>query len=136
MATKYIALSQCTRPAGLMPGVFCDVVINRGIVWGIGSGSPWYVLAFLYASVGILIAWLVSYAIQHWYTRMLLPEICVLSGALANVWDRIWYGGVIDFIRISLCGRFSWPTFNIADVVIICGIIGMLYMHSKVEHEG
>ena len=45
----------------------------------------------------------------------------ILGGALGNMLDRVRHGFVIDFIRFYL-GRFSWPTFNIADISIVCGV--------------
>jgi signal peptidase II len=36
--------------------------------------------------------------------------------------DRIAYGEVIDFIDIHLWGGYTWPTFNLADSFIVCGV--------------
>jgi len=41
----------------------------------------------------------------------------MIIGALANAFDRIRYGYVIDFIRLT-----RWPTFNLADVYVIIGV--------------
>jgi signal peptidase II len=41
-----------------------------------------------------------------------------LGGATANVVDRLWRGGVVDFIDL----RF-WPVFNLADCAIVGGIV-------------
>jgi signal peptidase II len=49
----------------------------------------------------------------------------VLGGALGNVFDRIRYGHVIDFIDIHVLikGReHHWPTFNVADIAICVGV--------------
>jgi signal peptidase II len=50
----------------------------------------------------------------------------VIGGALGNLYDRIVYGYVIDFIEIHY-NNFYWPIFNIADVAISIGIILLLY---------
>ena len=46
----------------------------------------------------------------------------VLAGAIGNLIDRIAYGEVIDFIDIHLWGGYTWPTFNLADSFIVCGV--------------
>jgi Signal peptidase (SPase) II len=45
----------------------------------------------------------------------------VLGGALGNVFDRIRYGHVIDFIDAHV-GEHHWPTFNVADIAICVGV--------------
>ncbi len=49
----------------------------------------------------------------------------LLGGAIGNIIDRFIYGGVIDWIDITLF-KFSWSSFNFADIAIITGVIGWL----------
>ncbi len=46
----------------------------------------------------------------------------VLGGAIGNLTDRIVYGAVIDFLDFRLGGGTIWPTFNMADSWIVCGV--------------
>ena len=46
---------------------------------------------------------------------------CILAGALGNIYDRILYGYVTDFIDVYY-GKYHWPAFNVADASITCGI--------------
>jgi signal peptidase II len=48
----------------------------------------------------------------------LIGFILILSGGLGNLVDRIFYGYVIDFIRVG-----GWPNFNLADSYITIGVI-------------
>ena len=41
-----------------------------------------------------------------------------MGGATANLADRLWRGGVVDFIDVGF-----WPVFNIADVAIVLGVV-------------
>ena len=49
----------------------------------------------------------------------------MLAGALSNIVDRITYGAVIDFVDFHIFG-YHWPTFNIADAFIVCGVLGIM----------
>lgn len=53
----------------------------------------------------------------------------ILAGALGNLFDRIFYGYVIDFIDLHI-GSYHWPTFNIADSALVIGVI-LIYMKSR-----
>ena len=45
----------------------------------------------------------------------------VLGGALGNLYDRLAYGYVVDFLEFYV-GSFHWPSFNIADSAISVGV--------------
>jgi len=60
----------------------------------------------------------------------------VLGGAIGNLTDRIVYGAVIDFLDFRLWGGYIWPTFNMADSWIVCGVaILMLGVFLEPESE-
>ncbi|MEK7788603.1 MAG: signal peptidase II, partial [Planctomycetota bacterium] len=46
----------------------------------------------------------------------------VLAGAIGNLWDRIWFRGVRDFIDLHIGDKYHWPTFNVADSLICVGV--------------
>src|SRR3990167_4450888 len=46
----------------------------------------------------------------------------VLAGAMGNLWDRIWFRCVRDFIDLHIGDKYHWPTFNVADSLICVGI--------------
>ncbi|MBI5254206.1 signal peptidase II [Candidatus Falkowbacteria bacterium] len=46
----------------------------------------------------------------------------ILLGAASNFGDRIFFGGVVDFISVNF-GNFNWPTFNLADCYIAVGVV-------------
>ncbi len=103
-----------------------DLVLNRGISWGIFHDSSNYL--FLAVSVGIacIIAGVGFYTFIKWMNReYVIGELLVLAGATSNLLDRILYHGVVDFILCS-CGSWSWPVFNVADACIVIGVGIML----------
>ena len=50
----------------------------------------------------------------------------IMGGALGNAVDRVCLGGVADFFSLHAFGYY-WYVFNIADVAIVAGVIGLLY---------
>ena len=50
----------------------------------------------------------------------------IMGGAIGNAIDRLLIGGVADFFSLHAFG-FYWYVFNIADVAIVAGVIGLLY---------
>jgi signal peptidase II len=52
----------------------------------------------------------------------LLPLLFILCGAFGNAWDRLRYGYVVDFIHFHIQNKFSWPIFNVADILIAVGV--------------
>ena len=51
----------------------------------------------------------------------------IIGGSLGNLFDRIYYYAVPDFIDIHL-GDFHWFTFNVADIFVTAGIIGFIFI--------
>jgi signal peptidase II len=50
----------------------------------------------------------------------------LVGGALGNALDRMVYGAVVDFVSLHAFG-WRWYVFNLADVAIVAGVIGLLY---------
>ena len=50
----------------------------------------------------------------------------IMGGAIGNAIDRVLIGGVADFFSLHAFG-FYWYVFNIADVAIVAGVLGLLY---------
>ena len=53
--------------------------------------------------------------------------LMILGGALGNLYDRIRYNGVLDFIDFHV-GNFHWFIFNVSDIFITIGVIGMIIL--------
>ncbi len=72
--------------------------------------------------------------IKHDYSYTYLIALgLILSGAAGNLWDRLYWHGVRDFIDFYI-GKYHWPTFNIADCFILVGIGVFLWLEWKHPH--
>ncbi|HUE24644.1 MAG TPA: signal peptidase II [Bryobacteraceae bacterium] len=108
----------------VIPGFF-DIVHsqNRGVAFGLmnDSTSAWrtVVLIVFAAAALLLVAGLLWRAsrLDRW-TAMGLA--LVLGGAAGNLFDRILWGRVTDFLEFYI-GDLHWPTFNVADSCIVVG---------------
>ena len=54
-----------------------------------------------------------------------LGYIMIIGGSLGNIFDRIFYSAVPDFIDIHI-NNFHWFIFNVADIFITIGIIFLI----------
>ena len=99
---------------------------NRGINFGLFEGDSVFQAYGLTAiSIVISIVFLVWLRNASSFFIRILAAL-VIGGALGNAIDRLLYGAVADFINITCCGFRNPYSFNLADVFIFIGLIGLL----------
>ena len=86
-----------------------------------GGWQRWFFIIFSITVICLIIYLLIKENFSEY-----MPFSFVMAGALGNLYDRIYYGYVIDFIEFYY-KDFSWPIFNVADIAISIGIILLLY---------
>lgn len=131
--TKYWATTQLESRYSVNSFCSFELVYNRGVTWSFfDSANP--VLFFLLSMViALIILGVAFYTYIRWMNHYtIVGETLVIAGALSNLIDRAWYGGVVDFIHLH-CNGWSWPIFNIADVAIIGGVIIMFFINYLYE---
>jgi signal peptidase II len=113
-------------------GPFFDFVLTRntGISYGLfqtqGPVGQWVLLAF--KAIAVLLLWLWLAQAKDRLTALSLGLI--VGGAVGNAIDRLAYGWVADFVFFHVSTpnwRFNWYVFNLADVAIVAGVVGLLY---------
>lgn len=114
------------EPVAVTPFLNLIVVWNRGISYGLlqqGSDLGRWALVILSILATVAIGWWLRSAA----TRVLGTALGLLAGgALGNAVDRAVYAAVFDFAQLHW-GSWSWYVFNIADVAIVAGVVGLLY---------
>ena len=107
---------------------FFDLVLvwNPGISYGLfkqySDAGRWVLIGFAVAAAIALTYWLAQLQ-----TRLAAASVgLIIGGALGNAIDRVHYGAVADFFSFHVSG-FNWYVFNLADVAIVAGVVGLLF---------
>lgn len=98
---------------------------NEGVVFGLFPGKTNVFILFSVIAIAAIIYIYIKADKALFISNLALG--LVLAGAAGNLWDRIWYGYVRDFIDLHIGSRYHWPTFNIADSLICIGISVMVF---------
>ena len=99
---------------------------NKGINFGLFEGDS-VVQAYLLTAISVVIS-VVFFIWLRNSTNFIIHILAafVVGGALGNAIDRLLYGAVADFINVTCCGFRNPYSFNLADVFIFIGLIGLL----------
>ena len=101
-----------------------NLIWNEGIAFGLFSfDNKFYysLLTILICSITIIIIWLLLKS--EGFER--LSFLMIVGGSLGNIFDRIFYSAVPDFIDIHI-NNFHWFIFNVADIFITLGILCLI----------
>ena len=112
--------------------IFSSKFLNINLIWneGIAFGLLNFEKNYLYNILTIFILFIITLIVYmiiktHGFRKFSL--VIILGGALGNVFDRIFYKAVPDFIDFHI-GDFHWFIFNIADIFITVGVIFMVIL--------
>ena len=130
--TKYLVVHLMSlREVGaidvLPPFLNLRMAWNRGINFGLFSDNGDLMRWVLIAVALLISAWVVI-----WIRREQPGKIAQISagllvgGALGNVVDRLIYGAVADFLNMTCCGFENPYAFNVADICIFAGAVGLI----------
>jgi signal peptidase II len=132
--SKIISLTSWTQPTNVTSNLSFVQVYNKGICWGIFNKEQSFLFAFLLTTciVSVVMALCYHMILQQRAGISIIGEWLVLLGALSNLFDRFYYGAVIDFIHLFY-RNYSFPIFNIADCCILCGACIIIITHHKTQ---
>lgn len=113
------------------------MVWNRGVSFGMFAGSDWSGPAVLGVINLVVAAGLTVWMVRARGNLLRFSLALVIAGAVGNAVDRFVWGAVADFFDVYASGGFGewligavgtshWPAFNIADIAISVGVIGLI----------
>ena len=112
-----------------------SLVLNNGIAFGLFSLEKNFYYNIL-TSIIILIAIFITF-LGYRAPNLIekLSYLMIAGGASGNIFDRLYYSSVVDFIDITI-NNFHWFIFNVADIFITLGIVILLtreFLNNKYE---
>lgn len=123
---KYFFLSESLP---IFPNVFhLTYIINRGAAFGILENQQWIFL--LVAALLIVLYFIYRNKINNGPLLLRISTALLISGAIGNGIDRFYLRGVVDFLDFRV-----WPIFNIADIGICLGVVGVVYYLLRSDSE-
>jgi signal peptidase II len=124
--SRHIELGD-SRP--VIPRIFSiSHVQNEGAAFSLFATSPqpqlvrWLLIGFSILAALAVFGFLLKFGRQ--LTATTVAMALILGGAIGNVYDRLAYGTVVDFLEVHLIlghWNYHWPDFNVADSAIVCG---------------
>ena len=103
-----------------------SLIWNKGIAFGLLSFNESYVYNILTIII-FLIIFVLIYVTTKSEGLKKYSYVMVLGGASGNIFDRVFYNSVPDFIDFHV-GNFHWFIFNIADIFITLGVICLIIL--------
>ena len=110
-----------------------DLIWNTGIGFGFFSFTSNFIYNTVTAIIALIIVFLFGYSLKSNKSEKLFLSI-IIGGALGNIYDRIIFKAVPDFIDLHY-NSFHWFTFNIADIFITIGLVLMLLAGSQKKNK-
>jgi signal peptidase II len=119
--TKNLAIEalDSSQIISVLPFMNLRLAWNTGVSFSLlSTASPLLLISFSMAISLGLFTWAGLTKSRLIYSGLIL----IVSGACGNIYDRLTYKAVCDFIDLFI-GTYHWPTFNVADIYIVCGAI-------------
>lgn len=128
--TKRLASYLCDNNIQIQSAYFSSrVVWNKGISFGLFENS--YYNFLVYGAIVISIILVIATWIRAKNTMDAVAWGLIVGGGVSNLWDRCFFGAVLDFISISI-GNMQFPIFNFADIAIT---LGAIMLSSRLFHR-
>jgi signal peptidase II len=122
----------------VIPGFF-DIIhsSNRGVAFSLfhDSTSPWRTTLLILAALTalVIVGWMIGRSSGA--DRLTLYGLALIfGGALGNLFDRVVWGAVTDFLDFYV-GNLHWPAFNVADSAVVIGSGLLLLDQLKPKRE-
>ena len=120
LVTKYVFDGMYEEGTGVSLGIFNLIVVhNHGAAWGILSGNQVGLVILSLVFLAIFVWFYVKDKKKSWLLTVTFAFLC--AGCIGNLYDRLVFGYVRDFIQFAFWQSF--PVFNFADVFLTIGVV-------------
>ena len=113
------------------------LIWNKGIAFGLLSFEQNLIYNLITLLISVINIFIIFLIIKTKDIRVYFL-IFILGGSLGNLFDRVYYASVPDFIDFHI-GNFHWFIFNVADIFITLGItcliLAEIFLNKKVKNE-
>ena len=123
-----IQLDKNNLGSEIFNSTYLNIVLiwNKGIAFGLLSFNESHLYNILSLIISIIVVILVVMSLKsQGFKRYSL--LMIVGGAIGNLHDRIFFNAVPDFIDFHV-GNFHWFIFNVSDIFITLGVIGMIIL--------
>ena len=120
-SSKQLAIWRVQRSEQRLSGLINIRIVSNASGWlGVFRNRTALLIFWALTAVGMALLSLENLT-SGWTTQAALGA--AFGGVTGNTVDRIWRGGVIDFVDVRV-----WPVFNLADAAIVCGTTAALVL--------
>jgi len=116
----------------LSPDIFTSKFLNINLIWN--EGIAFGLLSFNESYLYNLLTFLISIIIIVIFFMIMKSDgmkkyslLMILGGAFGNLYDRIFFQAVPDFIDFHI-GNFHWFIFNVSDIFISVGVFSLIFL--------
>lgn len=100
---------------------FSDIInFNDRMLFGLYGNNFFSIILSM-----TLIIVLLSLRKKHFF-----PVVFIVAGSISNIFDRLFYGGAVDYLKIT-----NFPVFNISDILIVIGLFVLAFQLIKDENK-
>ncbi len=118
----------------VIPNFFAITYIqNRGAAWGIFQDATIFLIFISFLFFYFLLKYIQEEKDWNWIKTISFGML--LSGVIGNLFDRILYHGVTDYLDFHIFG-YSFPIFNLADIFIVVGVFLLIILWMRSEING
>tara|TARA_X000000368_G_C22943450_1_gene673258 strand:- start:423 stop:926 length:504 start_codon:yes stop_codon:yes gene_type:complete len=122
-----IQLDKNSLGSDIFSSAYLNIVLiwNKGIAFGLFSFNESHLYNILTLIITIIVVIIVIMSLKSQGIKR-YSLLMIVGGAIGNLYDRIYYKAVPDFIDFHI-GELHWFIFNIADIFISVGVIFMIF---------
>jgi signal peptidase II len=132
LVVHFMSLRELGRIDVFPPYLNLRMAWNRGVNFGLFSQDSdamrWVLIALALVISGTVLWWVYR---DRPGRAGLVGAGLLVGGALGNVMDRLLYGAVADFLNMSCCGIANPYAFNVADMAVFLGAIGLVFFAGR-----